>query len=92
MLSMRLPTDQVDTLAMNVSPSSSSIHTLFASSSEGVHRAIAKANRAGEQLANGELDAEPLIDLNEAAILVRLNTAAMRTADEMLGSLLDVKR
>ena len=78
---------------MNVSATpSAAIGNLFSSARDGIHRAVTKANSAGEQLANGELDAEPLIDLDQAALLVKLNTAALRTGDEMFGSLLNVKR
>lgn len=77
---------------MNVSGVNSSTVPLFASATEGVRRAFQKANAAGEKIASGDLAPEPFIDLKEAAFLVKANTAVIRAGDEMLGSLLNVKR
>ena len=68
------------------------MNSLFHSAAQGIHRAVAKADAAGEQVANGELDPEPFIDLNESELLVKANMVTLRTGDEMLGTLLDVKR
>lgn len=66
--------------------------SLFASSGEGIRRAVTKADVAGEQIAAGDLDVQSFVDLDEAQIMVKANAATMRAGDEMLGTLLDVKR
>ena len=80
------------TTGMNVSPASPVMNSLFTSAAQGIHRAMAKANEAGEQVADGELDPESFIELNESELLMKANVATMRTGDEMLGTLLNVKR
>lgn len=77
---------------MNVTASLGSINHLFASAQEGIQRAVKQADVASDRLAHGDIDPQPVIDLDEAAILVKLNTVSLRTGDEMLGTLLDTKR
>lgn len=77
---------------MNVTSSSGPINPLFASAREGIQRGIKQADIAADQLAHGEIDPQPVVDLDEAAMLVKLNMVTLRTGDEMLGSLLDTKR
>lgn len=77
---------------MNVTPAPSSVNNLFASAQEGIQRALKQANVAANQLAEGDVDPQSIIDLNEASIMVKLNAVTMRTGDEMLGTLLNTKR
>lgn len=70
---------------------SSGRSNLFETAASGINRAVSKANAAGAQLANGEIDPQPVVDLMEAKASVKANAMVMRTADEMLGSLLDAK-
>lgn len=76
---------------MNISGTSSNVGSLFSSSVAGIHRAIASANTASEQIANDAGDVEPIVNLDQAAIQVKLNTVALRTGDEMIGTLLNIK-
>jgi hypothetical protein len=76
---------------MNLTPASG-MNRLFASAQEGIQRAVKQASVAGDQLANGEIDPQPILNLDEASILVKLNAITLRTGDEMLGTLLNLKK
>lgn len=77
---------------MNVTPASSSVNNLFTSAQEGMQRALKQANVAADHLADGDVDPQPIVDLDEASIMLKLNAVTLRTADEMLGTLLNTKR
>ncbi len=77
---------------MNVSAPSGGMNLLFASAQDGIQRAVKQADGAARQLARGEIAPQPVMDLSEAAVLVKLNAITLRTGDEMLGTLLDTKR
>ncbi|HEU5078237.1 MAG TPA: hypothetical protein VFT72_03455 [Opitutaceae bacterium] len=64
---------------------------LFDLAASGMNRAFSKANAAGAQIANGDIEPQPFVDLIEAKASLKANAAVMRTADEMLGTLLDEK-
>lgn len=64
---------------------------LFDIAAGGVRRSVDQANRAGTEIANGALDPEPFVQLIEAQAGVKANMVVLRTADEMLGTLLDRK-
>ncbi len=65
---------------------------LLAAPSEGIRRGVRRLTEAGEGIAKGENLPENMAGLVEAAILVKANAIAARTADELIGSLLNVKR
>lgn len=46
---------------------------------------------SGERIAEGDLSPENMIGLIEAEAMVKANAVVLRSADELLGSLLDVK-
>lgn len=77
---------------MNVITPASGVNPLFASAQAGIERAFKQANGAARQIASGAIEVEPILDLSEAAIMVKLNAVTLRTADEMVGTLLDTKR
>jgi len=79
---------------MNVTPPAgpSSLNNVFASAQKGIQRAVKQADDAADQLASGDIDPEPVVNLDEAAVQVKLNAITMRTGDEMIGSLLNVKQ
>ena len=77
---------------MNVKPAFGGMNNLFASAQDGIQRAVKQAGVAADQLANGEIDPQPIIDLNEASVLVKLNAITLRPGGEMLGTLLNIKR
>lgn len=66
--------------------------TLLSAPVEGMRRGAAKAAQAGNGLAKGEDLPGNMVELIEAAVLVKANAIAARTADELIGSILNVKR
>jgi hypothetical protein len=58
---------------------------------QGIRRAINQADKAGENIAAGQIEPDNMIDLLQAAILVKANAATLKTADEMLGAILDTR-
>lgn len=75
---------------MNVS-SASHASSFLIYPQQGIERAFAKANAAGQRIAEGDLDPEAFIDLTESEMLVKANAAVMRTGDAMLGTLLNIR-
>ena len=64
---------------------------LLAAPVEGIRRGARQFDDAGTAIANGEDLPENMANMIEAAILVKANTITARTADELIGSLLNVK-
>jgi len=62
---------------------------LFAAPREGIARGIQQMNAAAARVAEGDLSPENVVAQIEAEVLVKANVAAARTADEILGSLID---
>ncbi|PTY07442.1 flagellar biosynthesis protein FlgE [Opitutaceae bacterium EW11] len=75
---------------MNVS-SASNLGSFLVYPQQGIDRAFSMANAAGKKLADGDLDPESMIDLDQAQMMVKMNVAVMKTGDEMLGTLLNVR-
>ena len=73
------------------SVSSAGPANLLAAPVEGIRRGVKKFADAGEAIANGEDLPENMANLIEATILVKANAITARTADELIGSLLNVK-
>jgi hypothetical protein len=64
---------------------------------QGVQAGIGRANQAAGQIArsganleNGDL-ATPILDLKIGEIQVKASVSALKTGDQMLGSLIDIK-
>lgn len=66
--------------------------SLLSAAVEGMRRGVSRANRAGDEIANGQDLPGNMVELIEASILVKANAIAARTADELIGSILNVKR
>lgn len=62
---------------------------LFAAPRQGIQRGFEQLGAAAEQIAQGEISPENVVQQIQAEILVKANVASARTADEILGSLLD---
>ena len=62
---------------------------LFAAPLEGMRRGAARLNATAENIARGEVTPENAAGLIQAGILAKANAVAVRTADEILGTLLD---
>jgi hypothetical protein len=64
---------------------------LLASPLEGMRRGMRQAEQANEGIENGDDLPENMANLVEATVLVKANSIAARTADELIGSLLNTK-
>jgi hypothetical protein len=63
---------------------------LFSAPLEGIRRGVAQMAEAGEKIANGEVNAENMVELSEAKVMVQANSVSLRAADQTVGSLLNV--
>jgi hypothetical protein len=74
-----------------ITPADSSPRTinLFAAPLDGIRRGMEQANQAATKIAAGDVSPENVVSQIQAEILVKANAASMRTADEILGTLLD---
>jgi hypothetical protein len=64
---------------------------LFAAPLEGMRRGLAQAGQAAEKVASGDLSPENVVAQIQAGVLVKANAVAVQTADELLGSIIDLK-
>jgi flagellar hook protein FlgE len=75
-----------------ISPlTSSSLPDPIVSAQAGMRRGLALYSTAAEALAQGNLDPGNVIGLIEGQRTYEMNAQVVRTSDEMLGTLLDVK-
>lgn len=68
---------------------SSGMPDLFAAPLQGIQRGMEQMSEAAQQVAEGDISPENVVQQMQAEILVKANVAAARTADQILGSLLD---
>lgn len=71
------------------SVTSSGMPDLFAAPRQGIQRGVQQLNAAAEQIAAGDVSPGNVVQQIQAEMLVKANVVAARTADEILGSLLD---
>lgn len=64
---------------------------LFAAPLEGIRRGVEQAGEAAGKIASGDVSPENIVSEIQATIVVKANSVAMRTADEILGTILDAK-
>ena len=75
-----------------ISPSEPRARTdFFAAPLEGIRRGTNRATAAANSLAGGEIDAEQIVELMLAQKVVKANAAYVRTADDLLGTLLNTQ-
>ncbi len=74
-----------------------SVSSVLSLGVQGVQAGIGRANQAAGQIArsganleNGDL-ATPILDLKIGEIQVKASVSALKTGDQMLGSLIDIK-
>ncbi|HQF38896.1 MAG TPA: flagellar basal body rod C-terminal domain-containing protein [Opitutaceae bacterium] len=58
---------------------------------EGMRRGLARFGTAAEEISRGNLDPSNVVGQIEGQRTYEMNAAVVRTADEMLGTLLDIK-
>jgi flagellar hook protein FlgE len=63
----------------------------FGGSLKGMNRAVETANRAAEKISNGEINAENMVDLMQSEKMMKASAAALRTQDEVIGTLLNIR-
>lgn len=66
-------------------------NALFASSLENMRRSLIGFEKASLRLTSGSVQPEALVTQLEVKVLLKANAAAMRAAEEMIGSLFDEK-
>jgi hypothetical protein len=77
-----------DTFAkMNVT-TASSLRSAFETSLAGMQKAEKKMNKAAANIADGDIDADQVVTLSQAAIEAKANALTVRSADETYGALL----
>jgi hypothetical protein len=69
----------------------SNANNYFAAPLEGIRRGMAQAGEAAEKMARGDLSPENVVAQIQAEVLVKANVAVMRTTQEILGSIIDLK-
>ena len=67
-----------------------SVAGTMATAVAGLSRGTERAYKAAVEIASGNIDADPMIDLMIAEHEVKANAEVVRTADEMSGTLLDI--
>lgn len=73
-----------------VSPITSSVSSnLFAAPRSGIERGMRQLQDAAGQIAQGDISPENVVQQIQAEVLVKANVMAARTADQILGSLID---
>lgn len=71
--------------------------SLFAAGVQGVQSGVARANDAAGQIARfgtAEQDGDvvtPMVELKSSELQVKASAAVIKTADEMVGTLIDIK-
>jgi len=74
-----------------------SINAVLATGIQGVQRGFAQANRAGGEIAGlaGRGDAsdlaKPLVELKASEIQVKASADVIKTADDTIGTLIDIR-
>jgi hypothetical protein len=66
------------------------VSAIVATSMQGVQAATSKVERHAEALASAQLEPKHFVGLLEGERAAEVNLAAIRVADDMAGSLLDV--
>ncbi len=77
---------------MSIPSVSSTSFTDFSRSVEGARRATAKFEEAAEKIAKGDITSSRMVELIESERMFEANLSVIRAQDEMIGSLLNVKR
>ena len=77
-----------DTFAIMNVTTASSLRSAFETSLTGIQRAETKMNKAATNIANGDIDADQVVTLSQAAIEAKANALTVRSADETYGALL----
>ena len=77
---------------MSIPSVSSTSFADFGRSVEGARLAKAKFEKAAEKIVQGEVTSSRMVELIESERMFEANLAVIRTQDEMVGSLLDVRR
>lgn len=65
--------------------------TYYNAPMRGINRAVEQINKAGQKIAEGDVSADNMVDMISSEKLMKASTVALRTQDEVIGSLLNVK-
>jgi hypothetical protein len=76
---------------MNVSSSQTSYAGLMNNSYQGIQRNLIQFDEASARISEGDVSPDNIGSQMESEALVKANMAALRSADSLIGTLLDVK-
>lgn len=76
---------------MSIGSTQASTARMYGNAYEGMARATRQFNEASEEMAKGIVTPEAAAEQIEATVLAKANAVAMRTADQLIGSVLDVR-
>lgn len=77
---------------MSINPPSASSFGAFNHPIEGMRRATRLVEEAARGIAGGEVTSARMVDMIKGERMFEANASVMRTQDEMIGTLLNVKR
>ncbi|MDQ8201989.1 hypothetical protein [Pelagicoccus sp. SDUM812003] len=79
--------------AMSISPiSPANGYDTFSSARQGMQRAERKLGEAASAISQGDITSSRMVDLIVSEKMYAANASVIRTKDQMLGMLIDVKR
>lgn len=86
----RVADEESSSRSVMISPlSAAGSPDLLAAPRQGIERGMRQMAAAAENMANGDISPENVVQQIQAEVLVKANVVAARTADEILGSLID---
>lgn len=77
---------------MSISSVTPNANSALYTAREGMGRAEDKLNEAAGKISQGDISSSRMVDLIVSERMYQANAAVVRTSDEMLGTLIDVKR
>lgn len=69
----------------------STITSISSQAAAGLHRASSRLSAAAQSIAEGGPDVAAAVETMQARTDFKANAAVLRTADQMLGALLDIR-
>lgn len=63
----------------------------FGSAMKGMTRSVEQFNKAAGKIASGDLSPENMVDMMQSEKMVKASTVALRTQDEVIGTLLNIQ-
>ena len=77
---------------MSISPVTPSVYDAFSSARNGLSRSEKRLNGAAREIASGDISSSRMVELIVSERMYQANASVIRTSDQMLGALINVKR